>query len=122
MKGEMAPYTYDLGDLWMRKTGYPVVFAVFAVSRPLAENDRSVMDAVVDSYTKSLAFLDSDRETVIRKASARYPDVHYDIDAYYRALKYAFTPSLREAFFFYLESAAGMGLLKKTGRDVFLQE
>lgn len=122
MKGEMAPYTYDLGDLWMRKTGYPVVFAVFAVSRPLAENDRSVVDAVVDSYTKSLAFLDSDRETVIRKASARYPDVHYDIDAYYRALKYAFTPSLREAFFFYLESAAGMGLLKKTGKDVFLQE
>ncbi len=24
-------YTYDLGDLWLRKTGYPVVFAVFAV-------------------------------------------------------------------------------------------
>jgi chorismate dehydratase len=121
MKGEMAPYTYDLGDLWLRKTGYPVVFAVFAVSKSLLENNRAVVASVVDSYTKSLALLESDREMVIGKASARYPDVHYDIDSYYRALKYAFTPSLREAFFFYLQTASEMGHLKKKAGETFLK-
>jgi chorismate dehydratase len=122
MMGEMAPYTYDLGDLWLRKTGHPVVFAVFAVQKSQLDNNAVVVRTVVDSYGKSLALLDQERETVIRKAAERYPHVHYDIDAYYRALKYNFTPSLREAFSFYLRSAAEMGLLKKTAGEAFLPQ
>jgi len=121
MMGEMAPYTYDLGDLWMRKTGWPVVFAVFAVNKALIDNDYAGVAAVVDSYRKSLAFLAGQRETVIRKAAERYPLVHYDIDAYYRALQYAFAPSLREAFSFYLQSAAELGLLQKTTEVEFAE-
>jgi len=119
MGGKMAPYTYDLGDLWMRKTGRPVVFAVFAVAGKFLDSNYDAAAAVVDSYKKSLAFLAKRRETVIERAAARYPHIHYDIDAYYRALKYTFTPSLREAFFFYLKSAAEMGMLQKTGGEVF---
>jgi len=121
MMGEMAPYTYDLGDLWLRKTGHPVVFAVFAVNKALIDNYYDVLVSVEDSYRKSLAFLEEERETVIKKAAERYPSVHYDIDAYYRVLKYNFTPSLREAFSFYLQSAEEMGLLKKTAGEAFLQ-
>ncbi|MBW6484741.1 MAG: menaquinone biosynthesis protein [Syntrophobacterales bacterium] len=120
MMGEMAPYTYDLGDLWMRKTNHPVVFAVFAVNKRLLEKNSAVVAAVVESYRKSLVLLAEKRETVIRRAAERYPLVHYDIDAYYRVLKYNFTPSLREAFSFYLQSAAEMGLLKKTAGEAFL--
>ncbi|MHB8090615.1 MAG: menaquinone biosynthetic enzyme MqnA/MqnD family protein [Syntrophales bacterium] len=120
MMGEMAPYTYDLGDLWLRKTGHPVVFAVFAVNKALIDNDYEVVASVVDSYRKSLALLDKQRETVIKKAAEKYPLVHYDIDAYYRVLKYTFTPPLREAFSFYLQSAAEMGLLEKTAGEAFL--
>jgi chorismate dehydratase len=29
----LVPFTYDLGELWLRKTGFPVVFAVFAIHR-----------------------------------------------------------------------------------------
>ncbi len=31
-----TPYVYDLGDLWLRKTGFPVVFAVFAVRKAMS--------------------------------------------------------------------------------------
>lgn len=114
MMGEMAPYIYDLGDLWLRKTGHPVVFAVFAVNKAFAARRGDAVASVVDSYRKSLSCLDDNREEVIRKASEKYPRVHYDIDAYYRALKYEFTPSLQAAFSFYLQSAEELGLLEKT--------
>ncbi len=114
MMGERAPYIYDLGDLWLRKTGHPVVFAVFAVNKTFAASCGDVVAAVVDSYRKSLLCLNDNRDEVIRKASEKYPLVHYDIDAYYRALKYEFTPSLQAAFSFYLHSAEELGLLEKT--------
>jgi len=122
MMQEMAPYTYDLGDLWMRKTGYPVVFAVFAVRESFADHHFQTISAVVDSYRRSLACLDLDRETLIRKVRERYRSVRYDIDAYYRVLKYVFNPGLREALTFYLRSAGEMGLLNKVGAERFLNK
>lgn len=115
MMQELAPYTYDLGDLWFRKTGFPVVFAVFAVRNAAVAAYVSEIAAVVDSYRKSLACLDLERERLIRKARERYPAVRYDIDAYYGNLKYSFSSALGEAFAFYLRSAGEMGLLRKTG-------
>jgi len=120
MMQELSSYTYDLGDLWLRKTGYPVVFAVFAVRESLVGTYFSMIKSVVDSYHKSLACLDVGRETLIWKARERYPSVRYDIDAYYRVLKYSFNPGLREAFTFYLRSAGELGLLKKVSAENFL--
>jgi chorismate dehydratase len=120
MMQELSSYTYDLGDLWLRKTGYPVVFAVFAVRESLVGTYFPMIKSVIDSYRKSLACLDLGRETLVRKAKERYPSVRYDIDAYYRVLKYSFNPGLREAFTFYLQSAGELGLLKKVGAENFL--
>jgi len=122
MMQELSSYTYDLGDLWLRKTGYPVVFAVFAVRESLAGTYFSMIKSVIDSYHKSLACLDLGGETLIRKAREKYPSVRYDIDAYYRVLKYSFNPGLREAFTFYLQSAGELGLLKKVGAENFLDK
>jgi len=122
MMQELSPYTYDLGDLWLRKTGYPVVFAVFAVRESFVGTHFPMVKSVVDSYRKSLACLDLGRETLIRKARERYQSVRYDIDAYYRVLKYSFNPGLREAFTFYLQSAGELGLLKKVGAENFLDK
>lgn len=119
MMQEMAPYTYDLGDLWLRKTGHPVVFAVFAVRESFADKHFRVISAVIDSYRRSLVCLDRERETLIRKARERYPSVRYDIDAYYRDLQYAFNPGLRQALTFFLRSAGEMGLLNTIGAERF---
>ncbi|HOJ13497.1 MAG TPA: menaquinone biosynthesis protein, partial [Deltaproteobacteria bacterium] len=90
------PYVYDLGDLWFRKTGYPVVFAVFAIRSEIIETHEKEILEVVASYRRSLDCLRTDRTGLIQKARERYPLVSWDIDAYYRLLQFRFTPGLRE--------------------------
>jgi chorismate dehydratase len=109
----VSPYTYDLGDLWLRKTGYPVVFAVFAIRKSAIEKNLSTIRAVVDSYHQSLACLDHNRKILIQRAEERYPSVKWDIDSYYQSLEYTFTSELKGALNFYLRLAGELGLLKK---------
>jgi len=107
-----VPYRYDLGDMWLRKTGHPVVFAVFAVRRQTVEKYRSQIQAVIASYHLSLDCLQSKKDLVIRKAAQRYSDVPYDLDEYYKTLIFEFNDRLRAALMFYFDQAAGLGLIK----------
>jgi len=115
------PYVYDLGDLWLRKTGHPVVFAVFAVRRQYIAEESAMIESVIDSYHDSLIGLDRDRDRLIQKASSKYPAIDYDIDAYYRLLEYRFTPLLRDALEFYLGLAGDMGLVNRIPKVNYLQ-
>lgn len=122
MQQGIVPYTYDLGDLWLRRTGFPVVFAVFAIRTGIIDTHRDRIAAVTASYHKSLADLESRRELVIKKACERYPDIRYDVDAYYRTLHYTFNPALREALRFYFDKAGDLGLLRQVGPIRFYDE
>ncbi|MEW6333917.1 MAG: menaquinone biosynthesis protein [Thermodesulfobacteriota bacterium] len=122
MMQELAPYTYDLGDLWFRKTGYPVVFAVFALQEAAIGRYADRITQVLDSYRKSLACLRNEQEKLIRKARERYPSVRCDVHGYYGTLKYAFSPDLKAALAFYLKTAGEMGLLRQTGEARFFHE
>ena len=110
---EPASYTYDLGDLWFRKTGFPVVFAVFAVRRNVSVKYEAEIKSVISSYHKSLKCLKEEKDKVIRKAKERYPDIVYDIDEYYDLLEFEFTDDLKKALMFYYSIAGEMGLIKK---------
>lgn len=114
MKQLSDPYVYDLGDLWLRKTGFPVVFAVFALRDECIHAHGDVIRSVIVSYRRSLDCLDTEREELIGKARERYPLITYDIDAYYRLLQYRFSPSLMDALEFYLGVAGDMGFLPET--------
>lgn len=122
MREDISPYVYDLGDLWLRKTGNPVVFAVFAVKEAALERHAGAIEAVVGSYHRSLALLESERDTLIRKARERYPSIHYDVDSYYRTLQYLFNPSLRDALAYYFSRAGALGFLRKIGPVRFMNE
>lgn len=117
----ISPYTYDLGDLWLRKTGYPVVFAVFAVRESVIEQNSPKVRTVVDSYHHSLACLDHNREILIQKAEEKYPSVKWDIDSYYQSLEYTFTSELKDALTFYLSLAGELGLLKKVSTVKYME-
>lgn len=109
---QQLPYTYDLGDLWMRHTGYPVVFAVFALRNTSRETFRMEVREVISSYRESLRCLETDRDTLMRKAHERYPLLDYnDIDSYYRLLKFVFSPELKKGLQFYFNEAAQLGLM-----------
>jgi len=115
MQQGISPYTYDLGDLWLRRTGFPVVFAVFAVRTAIIPAYKDRIDAVIASYHASLDLLAKERQDLIAQARRRYPDIHYDVDSYYRTLQYTFSPSLREALRFYFDKAGDLGLLRQVG-------
>lgn len=108
---EPARYVYDLGDLWMRRTGYPVVFAVYAASDEICRTEPEKVRRVTDSYRTSLAMLDTHQDEVIDAAAARYPDIRFDIRRYYELIKYRFTDQMKEALMFYFGEAAELGLL-----------
>lgn len=113
---EPVPYTYDLGDLWLRWTGYPVVFAILSVQRNFASARPDDVAAVISSYRASLECLKNEPAMVIRKAGERYRGIHFDIQQYYSLLQFVFTEQLKQALAFYYDTAAEMGLLKRIGR------
>lgn len=110
---EPIPYSYDLGDLWLRKTGHPVVFAIFVVHREALENDNEKIKRVIASYSISLQELRTNEDEVVRSAGKKYPDIQYDIRHYYELLKFDFTPGLKKALSFYFDETASLGLLEK---------
>jgi chorismate dehydratase len=110
---EPVSYIYDLGDLWLRKTGFPVVFAVFAVRQRVVEQFKHQIKSVVSSYHRSLRCLEEEKETVVSLAKAKYPDIVYDINGYFDLLQFKFNDNLKNALMFYYEIASEMGLLKK---------
>ena len=112
-------YTYDLGDLWLRKTGHPVVFAVFAIRKTAVDKYYSELNAIISSYKKSLECLKKDKKTVIEKASEKYPDIIYDIDKYYTLLKFEFTEELKKALLFYYQEGANLNLIRETRELTF---
>jgi len=115
------PYTYDLGDLWLRKTGFPVVFAVFAVREKIINHYATEIKLTISSYYKSLSCLRDDKKHVIEKAEERYPDIVYDLDNYYDLLKFEFTDDLKDALMFYYSLAGELGLVRKVNRLRFLE-
>jgi len=116
-----SPYMYDLGDLWLRKTGYPVVFAVFAVRKKALQESGEQVRKVVDSYHRSLSCLEAEKGTVVRKAGARYPQIVYDIHDYYQRLCFDFSENLKNAAMFYLEQANNLGLLPRVRHLEFME-
>ena len=109
-----APFRYDLGELWPEKTGHPVVFAVFAADKAAAAAGPGAFKAVTGSYAASLACLASERPALLAAASRRYPAARCDVDSYIAGLRYVFTPARKEAFKFYLDTAAELGLLGRS--------
>lgn len=114
------PYIYDLGDLWLRKTGYPVVFAVIAVQKKTAEERPEIVRAVSESFRLSLNDLRNNRRDVVMFAGEKYPHITYDIDHYYNLLKFDFSEELKKALEFYFREAASMGLLDEVKKIEFI--
>ncbi len=110
---DKAPYKYDLGELWLHKTGFPVVFAVFAVRKNIVKESLPELMAVINSYRSSLQCLIQEKESVIIKAKQKYPDISYDVNGYYDTLQFDFTGKLKDALKYYLSAAEELNLLKK---------
>lgn len=107
-------FSYDLGELWLRKTGYPVVFAVFAVNEAGIDTYINEITAVIKSYYKSIECLETEAEKVVKAAQDKYHDITYDVKGYYETcLQFKFSDKLKKALRFYYDKAFEMGLFEE---------
>ncbi|MBU0993010.1 MAG: menaquinone biosynthesis protein [Proteobacteria bacterium] len=111
---------YDLGELWLEKTGFPVVFAVFTVRKDAMEAFHGPVKAVIESYDLSIQCLKTEKMNLIAKAAIKYPDISYSIEAYFNLLQFNFTERLKHALAFYHGQAGDMGLVKPVTKLSYL--
>jgi chorismate dehydratase len=98
---------YDLGRLWLEKTGLPMVFAVWAVPDPPPEGISDLEHALV----ASVRLARSEPEKLAYEASRRYGYPPGFLARYFEKLRYSFGPRERAGFYTFLEMARDVGEL-----------
>ena len=98
---------YDLGKLWLERTGLPMVFAVWACPEPLADGLAELEDALV----ASLRLARAEPEQLAHEASQRYGYPAGFLARYFEKLRYRFGPRERAGLYTFLELAHDAGEL-----------
>ena len=98
---------YDLGRLWLERTGLPMVFAVWAAPEPVADGLLELQDALVDSVRAARA----EPETLAYEAAERYGYPPGFLARYFEKLRYSFGPRERAGLLTFLEMARDVGEL-----------
>jgi chorismate dehydratase len=108
---------YDLGRLWLERTGLPMVFAVWAAPEPVVEGVIELEQALVDSVRLARA----EPEALAYEASARYGYPAGFLARYFEKLRYRFGPRERAGLLTFLELARDAGELDEVPELRFVQ-
>jgi chorismate dehydratase len=100
---------YDLGRLWLERTGLPMVFAVWAAPEPVADGLLELQEALVASVRAAR----TDPETLAYEASERYGYPPGFLARYFEKLRYSFGPRERAGLLTFLELAHEVGELDR---------
>ena len=109
---------YDLGRLWLERTGLPMVFAVWACREPLCEGLGELEDALVASVRLARA----EPEQLAHEASARYGYPAGFLARYFEKLRYRFGPRERAGLMRFLELAHEAGELAEVPELRFVRD
>ncbi len=109
---------YDLGRLWLERTGLPMVFAVWACPEPLRAGLAELEDALVASVRRARA----EPETLAREAGERYGYPAGFLARYFEKLRYRFGPRERAGLMTFLELARDVGELEEVPELRFVRE
>jgi chorismate dehydratase len=109
---------YDLGRLWLERTGLPMVFAVWAFEEPALEGLGELEDALVASVKRARR----EPERLARAASDQYGYPAGWIARYFEQLRYSFGPRERSGLVRFLELARDVGELGEVPDLRFLHE
>jgi chorismate dehydratase len=109
---------YDLGRLWLERTGLPMVFAVWACPEPPATGLTELEDALVASVRLARA----EPETLAYEASVRYGYPPGFLARYFEKLRYRFGPRERAGLMTFLELARDVGELDEVPELRFVRE
>jgi chorismate dehydratase len=109
---------YDLGRLWLERTGLPMVFAVFAAPEPVVPGMLALEDALVDSVRRARA----EPEQLAYESSERYGYPAGFLARYFEKLRYRFGPRERAGLLTFLEMAHDVGELDEVPELRFIHE
>jgi chorismate dehydratase len=109
---------YDLGRLWLERTGLPMVFAVWACPEPLHGGLAGLEDALVASVRLARA----EPEQLAYEASERYGYPAGFLARYFEKLRYRFGPRERAGLMTFLELAHDAGELDEVPDLRFVRE
>jgi chorismate dehydratase len=109
---------YDLGRLWLERTGLPMVFAVWACPEPLQAGLADLEDALVASVRLARA----EPEQLAFEASDRYGYPAGFLARYFEKLRYRFGPRERAGLMTFLELAHEAGELDEVPELRFVRE
>jgi chorismate dehydratase len=109
---------YDLGRLWLERTGLPMVFAVWACREPVVPGLSELEEALVRSVLQARA----EPETLAYEASDRYGYPAGFLARYFEKLRYRFGPRERAGLMTFLELARDVGELDEVPELRFVRE
>jgi chorismate dehydratase len=109
---------YDLGRLWLERTGLPMVFAVWAAPDPAPSGLVELEEALVTSVRRARA----EPEQLAYEASERYGYPPGFLARYFEKLRYRFGPRERAGLFTFLEMARDVGELDEVPELRFVHE
>jgi chorismate dehydratase len=109
---------FDLGRLWLEKTGLPMVFAVWAAREPIADGLPELEHALV----ASVRLARSEPERLAMQASATYGYPPGFLARYFEKLRYSFGPRERAGLYTFLEMARDVGALEHVPELRFIRQ
>ena len=109
---------YDLGRLWLERTGLPMVFAVWAAPEPLVEGLAELEHALV----ASVRLARSEPERLAQQAAETYGYPPGFMARYFEKLRYSFGPRERAGLYTFLEMARDAGELSHVPELRFVRE
>jgi chorismate dehydratase len=107
---------YDLGRLWLERTGLPMVYAVFACPEPVPDGIAALEPAFLSALRRNRA----EPERLARDASARYGYPPGFLARYFEKLRYRFGPRERAGLLSFFELAVEAGELDRVPELRFL--
>jgi len=109
---------YDLGRLWLERTGLPMVFAVWAAPEPVVDGLIELEHGLVSSVRLARA----EPERFARRASEEYGYPPGFMARYFEKLRYSFGPRERAGLYTFLEMARDAGELAHVPELRFVRE
>ena len=109
---------YDLGRLWLERTGLPMVFAVWGAPEPLVDGLVELEHALV----ASVRLARSEPERLAQQASEAYGYPQGFLARYFEKLRYSFGPRERAGLQKFLELARDVGELDEIPELRFVSE
>jgi chorismate dehydratase len=107
---------YDLGRLWLDRTGLPMVYAVFAFSEPPPAGIGGLEEALLAAHRRAR----SEPEVLAHEASERYGYPPGFLARYFEKLRYSFGPRERAGLLTFFELARDAGELERVPELRFL--